>query len=465
MDPRGHVRGIARGIGVWGALLALGVSPALGAPQSRGQRACVLALNKSGAAVAESQAGEALHCLEQAAKGKEPDPEKCLSADGRGKLARSRTRLAAGAAKRCRDPLPPFGYASPGAIGGHAVAEATALTGDVFGADLSAAASAATSPGAAACQSALAAGSEQVLAAFLQRARKVKGAALGDRQAPAEDAEALAQALAAALASGADAKLERAAQKLRARAGRECGGAALGALFPGACAGAADPDALAACTDARARCRACRALATFDLVPLDCDALDDALANQSCKTFELPFFPDLAASAPGEGEADVSPTRWLSLEFAAVALGGDPRRPRAPLRRRPSADPHAPGPGHDAVRGAHQGAPAGRLLRAPLAGYERLAGVRNGLRAVRGALRPHRPLPLCTVPRRRDSRGRPADGYGQAHRLRGPALPGAAAGGHPGHQRVPRAPRRVQPPAAPRPRALGAPRPVDHPHG
>jgi hypothetical protein len=306
-----------RGI-LWGALLAAGLAGAPGSaePLERGQRACVLELNKSGAAVAETQAGETLYCLEQAARGEEPDPQACLAADGRGKLARSLARLAARGGKRCKSPLPAFGYSDPAALGDHAVAEATGLAADLFGPDLTASAAAGVSAGGSACQSAVAKGSEQILAVFLQRARKAKAGALGDRAAPAASADAVAEALVSALGGGADAKLERSAEKAGKRTGEACGGAALGTLFPGTCAGAADAAALAACADARARCRACRALAAFDVLPLDCDALDDGTSNDSCTKFELPFFPPLVASShTGPGEA-FSPTRWPRLEFA-----------------------------------------------------------------------------------------------------------------------------------------------------
>jgi hypothetical protein len=295
----------------------LGPHVALAEPLGSAQRACVAELNKRGAAVAETQGGEARHCLEQGAKGKEADPQACLAADARGRVARASLRLDKRAARRCKDPLPPFGYSAPAAVRATAVGETSGLTADLFGADLGAAVTAATASGDEACQSAVAKGSEQLRATFLQRARKAKAAALGDRSAPAEDAEALAQALLAALASGANAKLERAAGKLAAKADAACAGADPGPLFPGACGQAADAATLAACAGARARCRACQALAAFDVLPLDCDTLDDGSADASCTVFELPFFPKLVETSLGTGNEDFSPSRWLGLEFAA----------------------------------------------------------------------------------------------------------------------------------------------------
>jgi hypothetical protein len=54
------------------------------------------------------------------------------------------------------------------------------------------------------------------------------------------------------------------------------------ALFPGDCVGAADPAALATCAARAARCRFCAALNAFDALALDCDAVDDGVANASC---------------------------------------------------------------------------------------------------------------------------------------------------------------------------------------
>ena len=302
-----------------GALLlaALAAGPALGAPLDASQRACVVELNRRGADLAGAQSGEALRCLAQAARGREPDAQGCLSADGRRKVARARARLAAGAAKRCRDPLPPFAYTDPTDVADHAALEAKALTADLFGGDLSAAvASRDGDPGGAACQAAVAAGAEHLARTLFRLAGKAKGAALaGDRtHPPAEGADALAQAIVDALASDPGSPLARAEEKLRKRAAKKCAATATGALFPGACTQAASAEALAACAGAQARCRFCRSLALFDALYLDCDAFDDALSNASC---ESPVLPALASSTPAPGAQDVVPSRWLVLEFGA----------------------------------------------------------------------------------------------------------------------------------------------------
>ena len=57
---------------------------------------------------------------------------------------------------------------------------------------------------------------------------------------------------------------------------------ALADLFPGACAAAADPDALVDCARERARCATCRSLHEADGVPLDCERYDDGVADDSC---------------------------------------------------------------------------------------------------------------------------------------------------------------------------------------
>jgi len=57
----------------------------------------------------------------------------------------------------------------------------------------------------------------------------------------------------------------------------------LGTVFPGACAGEADPD-YATCLGQRAACRFCLGAVESDDVtaPLDCDVLDDGASNASC---------------------------------------------------------------------------------------------------------------------------------------------------------------------------------------
>jgi hypothetical protein len=57
----------------------------------------------------------------------------------------------------------------------------------------------------------------------------------------------------------------------------------LSTVFPGACAGTADPD-FASCLDRRIACRFCLGAVVADdvMTPLDCDVLDDGTANGSC---------------------------------------------------------------------------------------------------------------------------------------------------------------------------------------
>jgi hypothetical protein len=266
--------------------------------------------------VAGAQAGESLACLRRAARGSEPDAQRCLSADVRGKIARARDRLASRAAKRCAPPLPPFGYASPAEIADHAEAEAIGLTADLFGPDLGAAAVARdTSKSDAACQAALAKDANALLATLFRLAERAKAEALqgGKAAPPVTDAGALGQAILDALGDAGSRRLGRVTGKLRRRAARKCGAADPAALLPGVCADAADADALASCAVGRARCRFCRALAGFDALPLDCDAFDDGADEGSCPA----IIPKRVGSTPAEGEPDFAPQRWLQIDFAS----------------------------------------------------------------------------------------------------------------------------------------------------
>lgn|GEM_PF-1064053 len=302
-----------------GLAAALAGAPAASAPLDAAQRRCLVQSNRTAAGVVEARWSDTRRCLARAARGREPDAQACGDGDPRGKVALARARLEARLARRCTAPLPPFGATDASALGDAAVEEAAALGADLFGADLGAAVVARDDARAdAACQAAAAAESGRLVAALLDAAGKAEDAALAGRggTAPAEDPAGLAAALDAALAPDAEGNPRRAAAALAKRVGARCAGGDLAALFPGPCADAADAAALAACAEGRARCRACRALARFGELPLDCDALDDALANASCASPVGPPWPALLASTPEGGAAGFGPARWLALEFA-----------------------------------------------------------------------------------------------------------------------------------------------------
>lgn len=286
------------------------VSGAAGAqPLTGDQQRCVLELNKRGAGVAKAQGKEELQCLKSAARGKEPSAQACVAADARGKVQKSRDKLASREAKRCAEPLPGFGYASSATIGDAAVTERLGLTGDLFGPDLGLAVilKSASKTGAA-CQAAVAKDVDKLTGALFGAATSATKQILGGKgAAPPENAEDFASALLAAVAGDTKGKIGRAAGKLSSSASKKCGDVDRAALFPGACAAAATPEELATCLEAATRCRFCQALADFGGSDPACDEFDDTAANGSCV--------GVAGTSLVEGATGVAPEGWLAIEF------------------------------------------------------------------------------------------------------------------------------------------------------
>jgi hypothetical protein len=114
-------------------------------------------------------------------------------------------------------------------------------------------------------------------AAFARR----KESPAGRRVIAVTNAETLAADLAARLETDVGGRVARAEAALATAIGRRCAAVSdLATAFPGCAAG--DAAELGACAARAARCRACRMIAAFDALLLDCDALDDAAANGSC---------------------------------------------------------------------------------------------------------------------------------------------------------------------------------------
>ncbi|MDH3685840.1 MAG: hypothetical protein OEP95_06410 [Myxococcales bacterium] len=285
-------------------------------PLTKDQQRCIEDLNKGGAAVVKAQGKEELKCLKDAAKGKEPNAQACATGDAKGKVAKARAKLAAGEAKRCTAPLPPFGYADSTAVGDAAVAERTGLTSDVFGPDLGLAAVAkSVSKPDAACQAAVAKGVDKLSGALFGAATKAqKDLFRGKNGAPPETAEELSSALLAAVAGDAKGKIARATSKLTSNAEKKCSAADPAALFPGACAATGAAADLATCLEHVARCRFCYTLADFGTLDLACDDFDDTVANGSCPGTAIPA-ATVTATDPLEGATDVPPGDWIGIEF------------------------------------------------------------------------------------------------------------------------------------------------------
>jgi cysteine-rich repeat protein len=247
--------------------------------QTPAQRRCIEGVNRGLAQLARARARANERCLARADGS--ADLEACLQEDRDGRLGRAAARAAGLAERSCRDEALPELALGPDPLAGAGAAQEPAgeLARDLLGRPPVAAPL--DEPRARRCQRGLLGRAHAVSGASSDAARAALTAKLaGRRTAAAVNDDELARFLEASLAGSP--RLARAAASLRARAARACAGESdLAALFPGC--GSAEADALGACAERAARCRACELLeAVNERLDLDCDRLDDGGANASC---------------------------------------------------------------------------------------------------------------------------------------------------------------------------------------
>ena len=240
--------------------------------------------------MARLQTSAGLACLKNAAKGAvdklgvPATAQDCLTNDVGGKQAAALGKLTTREAASCAASAPAFGHSSADVIGTTTGAEGVGLMGDLFGPDLDAAMLlSASDPVGAKCQEEVAKRTAAAVDALWKLTLKQKKAVLlGSKVLMATDAESLGDMLTAYLDSDPKGAVTKTFTALAGGAAKRCTGVAdLAATFPG-CA-PADLPALGACAERAARCRFCRELGTFDLLPIDCDSFDDGDdANDSC---------------------------------------------------------------------------------------------------------------------------------------------------------------------------------------
>jgi hypothetical protein len=288
-------------------LAALVALPAAAAavPQTKPQQKCVAVMNQHAAALAKEQDRAALRCLQEAARGRTDKlgnpgqtltAQACLTNDAKGDVAKQTGRLGERDAKYCRtDPaaLPGFSYAPAAAAAEAAVAESRAIVAALFGPDLDAALqSRAAAPDAARCQEAVLAEAQKVYAELFKLARTAKAEVLKgtkrilgrDPKAPAQAGPELATELVLRLEADAKGKRAKREANLAKKATQLCTATEvpLATAFPGECAGAADPAALAACAARAATAAFWRAFDAIDALGLPCDLGDDGEIDRSC---------------------------------------------------------------------------------------------------------------------------------------------------------------------------------------
>jgi CSLREA domain-containing protein len=270
--------------------------------QSAAQQKCVNTLNKDGAKVAATQGKDNTACIKNATKGKEDDPQGCITADRKGKVAAAAAKTLADETKACTE-TPTLAASDGEVVSRAAVDEEVGLVGDVFGADLGAAINS-TEAATGKCQATVSKNYEKGFAGAAKGFLKCLKGALKTASDPRDVASCI-DALTAAVPV-------------------ECPGVNLSAALPGACAFRLDTGE---CVGERVLCRACRMFNTMNNVSADCDRLDDGSVNSSCinRTFEVTKTADTAdGSCDGDcslREAIIAANAGSGLDEVVVPAG------------------------------------------------------------------------------------------------------------------------------------------------
>ena len=250
--------------------------------QTKAQQKCLNALNKAGWKLAKAQGKAIFGCIKNTGKGTEFDPQFCLTADVKGKVAKAQSSLTKAGQRKC-NALPDFGYAEVDAISAAAVAEELGLVADVFGDNLNPVLNVleADKPGAK-CQAAVAKDYDKLISVKLDAFVRCKKAGLksgyinsGARLTGCFDA----------VVADPKGKVEKTTLKLKSRMFSKCVGLGIdrSALFPGLCTDEDSVASLSNCMVDRVDCRACQMLNAFDGLSEDCDTFDDGVLNASCQ--------------------------------------------------------------------------------------------------------------------------------------------------------------------------------------
>ncbi len=248
------------------------------------QQACVYEMKKNGERVGGAQLRDSEKCLADFQRGKLTTSfQACTAADRKGRVQKAKEETVTSEEQNC-DSLavpPTFAYTSAAAVSQHAVNGALALTYAIFGgppvrdADL---ATKVSDKDEAKCQLGMLKGASKLENTVLKEINKAKKQAI--KLESVNSASALETVLTAILT--ANDKIVNAEQKLVKSVEKKCGSLQdPAATFPGACA---NPDlgVVEDCVIAAARCQACLKIEAFDDLNLDCDDLDDGIANMSC---------------------------------------------------------------------------------------------------------------------------------------------------------------------------------------
>jgi hypothetical protein len=250
---------------------------AANAQMNKDDQKCVDKANNGLAKLCKTQAKENTACVKNATKGKQPDPEGCLSADLKGKVAKAKTKIIGCPAP---NPIPIDKATAENAF----VDEALELAHDLFGSDLNLAGLTTATKEEGKCAIAVIQKAGDILAEKAKAFRKCKkgGMKLGTITDPAS---LQATCLPESGIPDPKGKIAKRITKLGEAISKKCSVPLSGTQFDnGRCAGLAGA-ALRDCADERVECRVCNALNAADGLDADCDEFDDGILNGSCGGF------------------------------------------------------------------------------------------------------------------------------------------------------------------------------------
>jgi cysteine-rich repeat protein len=240
-------------------------------------QACVNATNKNSVKLVATVGKLATTCATAASKGDEPDPDACLANDGKGTVAKAAAKVGTDDAKHCAGGAP-FGYTSAATAVAASDAGMRALVHDVYGPALNGVIGAGTT---GKCQVAVLSSLRKILKVKTSLFLTCKKNGLKAKTQPFGSSADLQTCFDQLIADGAG-KIAKAVTSLEETVVKKCPSISLATAFPGACSGAADAAALAACIDRRVECRICQIFNGVDGLARNCDLFDDGAANASC---------------------------------------------------------------------------------------------------------------------------------------------------------------------------------------
>jgi hypothetical protein len=253
------------------------VALAASAQLSNDQQSCIDGYNNQTRKVSQQAGMSARNCIKNAGKGKETDPENCIVNNTDGKIALKEAKVTLlYTVVKCLGTEP----IQQGAVTGNAAHRGalTDLAHDVFGNPVSGV----VSPGKneAKCQDHATLRAVQLFTEEVKALRGCKKTAM--KAGTVTNSTTLeAQCMTPWILDPKE-KIDKKKQKLLAEVNKDCMGLTLSLLFPGRCATEPTTTDVADCIEERTECRVCLALNAADGTSVNCDLIDNGVADGSC---------------------------------------------------------------------------------------------------------------------------------------------------------------------------------------